>query len=144
VAEVDHALAELRRILKSGGRALIMDTDWESVVWANDDTARMRRVLDAWDKHCAHPQLPRTLFGRLQQAGLALERLDVITLVNHELDVNTYSHNMIDGIAAYVCARGGIPREEGRAWSDDLKARTEPGSYFFSLSRYVFLARRLA
>jgi arsenite methyltransferase len=139
VADIERALNELRRVLKPDGRALIVDTDWESAVWANGDARRMARVLDAWDKHCAHPQLPRTLSGKLHQAGLQLERVEVVAIVNPQLDVDTYSHNMIEVIAAYAASRGGIEREEARAWAEDLNSRA--GDYFFSLNRYVFLAR---
>src|SRR5215813_8344020 len=33
VADVPAALAELHRVLRSEGRALILDTDWDSIVW---------------------------------------------------------------------------------------------------------------
>jgi ubiquinone/menaquinone biosynthesis C-methylase UbiE len=39
VPDVDRALAELRRVLTPGGRAVIVDTDWESCVWNSSDSA---------------------------------------------------------------------------------------------------------
>lgn len=33
VADMDAALAELARVLAPGGRAMILDTDWDSLVW---------------------------------------------------------------------------------------------------------------
>jgi SAM-dependent methyltransferase len=41
VPDVDQALAELYRVLRSGGRALILDTDWASIVWNTTDQPRM-------------------------------------------------------------------------------------------------------
>src|SRR5438132_4273234 len=51
--DVTTALAELHRVLRLGGRVLILDTDGDSLVWHSTDRARMARVLAAWGENCA-------------------------------------------------------------------------------------------
>ncbi|NDC62172.1 MAG: methyltransferase domain-containing protein [Betaproteobacteria bacterium] len=70
VADIDAALQELVRVMKPGAQVLLVDTDWESCVWACRDEARMRRMMQGWSQHIPHPQLPRTLVQRMQRAGL--------------------------------------------------------------------------
>jgi arsenite methyltransferase len=47
VADVATAPAELRRLLRPGGRALVLDTEWDSVVWHVADRDRHRRIMAA-------------------------------------------------------------------------------------------------
>ena len=52
-------------MLRPGGRLLVLDTDWDAIVWRSSEPDRMRRVLAAWDEHLADPYLPRRLTGQL-------------------------------------------------------------------------------
>jgi arsenite methyltransferase len=142
IADVPAALREAKRVLRTGGRLLILATDWESSVWNNSDEARMARVLEAWREHGADSRLPRSLPKRLRDAGLKLDRIDVIPIINTEYDQNTYSHSMIDVMAKFSVGRQNFTAAELQAWADDLKNFGERGEYFFSVNRYAFLATK--
>ncbi len=140
VHDVGLALAELYRVLCPGGRALIVDTDWDSIVWHSADRARMERILAAWNEHLVDPYLPRTLSARLKQAGFLVEHREVIPLLNPELDPNTYGYGLIGLIARFVVGRQGITQDEADAWAEDLWTSGDARPYFFSLNRYLYLA----
>ena len=99
----------------------------------------MARVLRAWDAHLVHRDLPRRQ-SLLREAGFTLARCAVVPLLNVGHDRRTYSGGILELIATFVAGRGGVTAEEAESWAADLRGMG-PG-YFFSLSRFLFVAVR--
>ena len=142
VNDIPAALAELCRILRPSGRAVIMETDYDSLVWNTENQARMDKIIAAWLKHSPHYRIPRKLSPQLKEANLVIRHREVMPLLNPAYHANTFSYQMSRIIASYVSRQQGIAKEESDAWLDEFTEFEKRDSYFFSLNRYLFVVEK--
>ena len=143
VADVPSALAELHRVVRPGGRVVVVDTDYGSLVIHTENEARMELVLSAWNEHFVHGRLPRILSRQLRDAGFAIRHRDVIPMFNPEYHEHTYGKRLLSIMASYVVGRKGVSKEQSDAWFSEFAELSREGKFFFSLNRYVFVADKL-
>jgi arsenite methyltransferase len=80
---------------------VILDTDWDSIVWNTADSVRMNHILAVWDEHVANFHLPKTLARNFCEAGFQIETQQIIPIFNPDFDPNTFSNRLIDLIIPF-------------------------------------------
>ena len=144
IDDVDRALGELRRVLRPGARLVLLDTDWDTLVWSARDEALAARIVDAWRSHASHARLPRVLASSVRAAGLHVTDVFSLTLLNTAYNESTYSYNLAGLIDHYVRSSSAVSDDELDAWLGELSSLDQEGAYFFSLNRYGFCATNTA
>jgi arsenite methyltransferase len=142
VPDTDAALREIARVLRQGGRAFIVDTDFDSWVWHAADAERMARMIKGWEMHCADPRLPRTLIPRLRSVGFKTMGVEGYAIVNTTYRPGDFSYGLSRLIADFLLTRG-FDRHVLDAWLADLSATEQRNSSFFSLNRYFFSIEKI-
>jgi SAM-dependent methyltransferase len=142
VKDVDRALTEITRVLRPGGRVVLLATDWRACAWHSSDDARMDRMLTAWEEHLAHPVLPRTLAARLEAQGLELTLLERYSIIERADERTGYAAMLMGTLPGFAPGRCGVTEHEAQAWLDDLLALRERGEFHLSIGQYFFGAKK--
>lgn len=142
VADGDRVVSEMFRVLRRGGRLVILDSDWGSLVWNCRDRALMDRAIQMLTAPYADAHVPRTLSRRLLAAGFEILDRRAYPVVNWEPQPDSYSQQTVGFVQAMVESSPDFTGEDWNAWITDQQAVTAAGEYLFSLNRYIFSARR--
>jgi arsenite methyltransferase len=112
VPDVGRVLSETFRVLRLGGRAVFVATDWDGVIWHSEKPDRLRLVMKSWESHCAHPRLPRSLANRLVSAGFRFDGATVFPILNLQWRDDTYSK----GLAGAILPLGAQAQQSDKVW----------------------------
>jgi ubiquinone/menaquinone biosynthesis C-methylase UbiE len=136
VTDPDAVLREMKRVVKPGGRVVVMDWDFDTVTVDHPDQELSRRLLH-WrnDHHGGNNWSGRQLWRRMQTAGL--QNLSVhpwVTVTHRETDGLTQS---LWRAAQVACEGGAISLVEQEAWILELKSHIQDGTFFASIVYFI-------
>ena len=134
LSDLDGALRHIHRMLRPGGRLIVVATDWSSAVWHSENAPRMQRVLAAWAPHTPCRDLPGILAAGLCRAGIQPLRQTPIPILNISYNPASFSYWVAQIIRSFVVSRQSVTEEEAAEWFDEFAKLEENGAYFFCIT----------
>jgi SAM-dependent methyltransferase len=130
IPDVDRALAELRRVMRPGGRAVLISVLWDHWVYHGAEPELNVRMLEAWRAHCPHQMLPLDLPSKLSDAGFGGIRREPVTFFNGSYHENTFAYWAAKVVAVFAAGQG-VPEQDTQAWLEQLSEAEKDGRFGF-------------
>ncbi|MBC7976055.1 MAG: methyltransferase domain-containing protein [Myxococcales bacterium] len=129
------ALIELRRVTKPGGKLMLFDQDYETLVFEHSNKEITRRILrHGADYNIVDGWCGRRLPGILAEVGV--QQIKCWPFVYSERNAGSYLITIAERFAKLARRHGIITREEHRGWIGELHDRATEGTFYASLNYY--------
>ncbi|MFE5706930.1 class I SAM-dependent methyltransferase [Rhodococcus koreensis] len=139
LSEPDRAVAEVVRVLRPGGRGVIVDSDWGTAIMHPGDPLVLQKIMDVMLAHTANPHSGRLLPGQLTAAGLVVEDVGSEALIQDPADV---TGPLVQMMTAAAVAEGAITDAQRADLLDQLTAAARSGDFHMSVTMFAYLVRK--
>jgi ubiquinone/menaquinone biosynthesis C-methylase UbiE len=133
-------IAEMRRVVRTGGWVVAAEPDWETLAIDATDHALTRSITRTLSDRAAHGRIGRHLPALMVTAGLQDLTIRPITLLTRSLAVATDIFQL-GSATEDPRVRASYARERIQAWIFELEQRDAKGRFFGALGGFLVRAR---
>lgn len=134
-----RAANEIARVLRPGGRAVVVDVDWGTAIVHPGEVKVVRQIIDTLCAATTNPHAGRRLPGVLTKVGLVIDDIGSHALVQ---DRSVGAGALVTRISAMAVARGAITEAQRDTLLADLRRGGETGDILLSVTMFAVLAHK--
>ncbi|MBZ4323698.1 methyltransferase domain-containing protein [Streptomyces huiliensis] len=131
--EPARAVAEARRILRPGGRIVLVGQDWDAIMVDSDDPALTRAIVHARADLLGTPRAGRRYRGLLLDGGFA----DVAVEAHTSVFTDPAMLPLLTRLAEPARAAGAVDRDRTDEWLAEQRRRAETGRFLVAIPFFV-------
>jgi SAM-dependent methyltransferase len=135
LGEPEAAMGELVRVTRSGGRVVVVDTDWGMHAIGGADPGLTARVIDCWAQAVPNGWSGRRLTTLLAQTGVRDATVSAETLI--ATDAQRATAEPITTMAAFAVYAGALRTAEAETWLAQLADAGAAGEFFWAVTMFA-------
>ncbi|GAB0103033.1 hypothetical protein JMUB6875_20050 [Nocardia sp. JMUB6875] len=134
-----RAAGEIARVLRPGGRVVVMDSDWGTAIVHPGDRHVVHEVIETMIAGTTNPFAGRRLAGQLTAAGLVVDDIASHALIQ---DGSVGAGALVARVADRAVARGSISKAQRTQLLADLETGAASGDIHLSVTIFAVLAHK--
>ncbi|MBF2026778.1 MAG: class I SAM-dependent methyltransferase [Oscillatoriales cyanobacterium C42_A2020_001] len=141
ISEPERVVAEMTRVVRSGGRIVAMEPDWETFIVDSEKHAVTRKLLNFWCDSFPTGWVGRDLPKYFHHEGLTHIQTSPETLVIQQFDLADQVFDLVQ-TAHRAGEIGVVSQQEANEWLAELRYLDQVGEFFCSFTGFVVSGKK--